>query len=145
MISKKEKNRRDCLRRKLWRINNQKEAHKKDKILRKKYKEIRKKCARDFYDRHRNEVWFRKKNAKRAALYYKRHRDRFRARTCVSYAVLSGKLAKSSCCEMCGKGGKIEAHHVDYDKPLLVIWLCFDHHRELHENLRRKRGGKNGA
>lgn len=37
-------------------------------------------------------------------------------------------------CIVCGK--KAEAHHEDYSKPLKVVWLCGEHHREEHKRLR---------
>jgi hypothetical protein len=36
-------------------------------------------------------------------------------------------------CEVCGSPA--EAHHDDYDKPLDVRWLCFEHHRAHHAAL----------
>lgn len=43
-------------------------------------------------------------------------------------------------CEVCGEP-KAEAHHPDYDRPLLVMWLCRPHHKALH----KRRGADNGA
>ncbi len=34
-------------------------------------------------------------------------------------------------CEVCG-AKKAEAHHPDYDRPLLVRWLCRKHHKQAH-------------
>ena len=45
------------------------------------------------------------------------------------WAVASGKLKRKSC-EECGEKG--EAHHIDYSKPLEVMWLCRKHHRQWH-------------
>lgn len=42
-----------------------------------------------------------------------------------------GKIFKQPC-EICSDYNS-EAHHPDYTKPLLIIWLCKKHHLELHE------------
>src|SRR3990167_3513102 len=42
-----------------------------------------------------------------------------------------GKISKENC-EVCGKSN-VQAHHTDYNKPLLVKWLCNDHHKRTHE------------
>jgi hypothetical protein len=34
-------------------------------------------------------------------------------------------------CWVCGK--KAEAHHPDYSRPLDVVWLCKEHHQEVHQ------------
>ena len=39
-------------------------------------------------------------------------------------------------CAVCGDP-KAEAHHPDYDRPLLVEWLCRKHHKAAHP---KKRG-----
>lgn len=40
-------------------------------------------------------------------------------------------------CEVCGSI-KVEAHHVDYAKPMEIRWFCFKHHREHHESIKPK-------
>ncbi len=47
-------------------------------------------------------------------------------------AVADGRLMKPENCSQCGDGGKINAHHDDYNKPLDVIWLCNRCHTRLH-------------
>ena len=39
-------------------------------------------------------------------------------------------------CEVCGSPGAALAHHDDYNKPLAVRWLCFQHHMQHHAALR---------
>ena len=43
----------------------------------------------------------------------------------ISYAIQKGIIKRASDCEECGaKNLKIEAAHFDYNKPMLVRWLC---------------------
>lgn len=51
----------------------------------------------------------------------------------IKAALLSGKLKRENCI-ICNTK-KSEAHHEDYGKPLDVIWLCRNHHKELHRNV----------
>lgn len=72
--------------------------------------------------------------AQRRALYEREwevHPDRMRARTAVKNAVRDGRLDKKPCA-FCGSGGRVEAHHHDYAKPLDVTWLCPPCHRRFH-------------
>jgi hypothetical protein len=52
------------------------------------------------------------------------------ARALSKHAVEQG-LLKRQVCEVCGKPA--EAHHDDYDRPLLVRWLCKRHHIDWHK------------
>ena len=56
---------------------------------------------------------------------------RFWIRRKVKQAVVRGKLVKLPCL-VCGKA-EVEAHHPDYDQPMSVVWLCRQHHREIHD------------
>ena len=53
----------------------------------------------------------------------------------ISRAVLNGTLTKPKTCPQCGRGGKINAHHDDYNKPLDIIWLCQGCHVRLHRGI----------
>lgn len=57
--------------------------------------------------------------------YRLRNKIKVRARKKVEQAIMAGKLKKLPC-EKCGKNA--EAHHPDYSKPLVVQWLCKEHH-----------------
>ena len=52
--------------------------------------------------------------------------DKFRARNAVYKAIKKGLLIRKPC-EVCGNPNS-EAHHSDYSKPLMVQFLCRDHH-----------------
>jgi len=62
------------------------------------------------------------------------YRFKDHARSMVKIAISSGKLFKQKCqeCEL----EKVDAHHPDYSKPLLVVWLCRKCHNKLHKELR---------
>lgn len=53
----------------------------------------------------------------------------------VELAIRDKRLRKQPCV-VCACLGifqpKVDAHHVDYTRPLLVIWLCRKHHRQYH-------------
>ena len=57
---------------------------------------------------------------------------RLLARSTTNHAIRDGKLIAMPC-EVCGNVA--EAHHDDYNQPLLVRWLCFNHHRQYHRYL----------
>ena len=59
-----------------------------------------------------------------------------KAQTAVANAVRLGKLIKQNC-EICGDI-KTEAHHDNYDMPLLVRWLCRKHHLEFHKIIKHE-------
>lgn len=50
----------------------------------------------------------------------------------VQAAVQGGYLTRPERCSECGKIGKIQGHHPDYDKPLEVEWLCPSCHARRH-------------
>lgn len=55
------------------------------------------------------------------------------ARNMASKAIKQGKLKRSQCCESCNEiKSDIECHHIDYGKPLEVIWLCRTCHGRAH-------------
>jgi len=52
----------------------------------------------------------------------------------VAVAVTNGKLQKPAHCDLCTlESSKLEAHHVDYGKPLHVYWLCNTCHGVVHK------------
>lgn len=54
---------------------------------------------------------------------------RARCRRQTVMALYHGKIERQPC-HCCGD--LAEAHHVDYDEPLSIVWLCKPHHMETH-------------
>lgn len=55
-------------------------------------------------------------------------------------AIKSGKIKKQPC-EICGS--KYAGwHHPNYNYPLRIRWLCYNHHDEAHAKYRRFQKGK---
>lgn len=60
------------------------------------------------------------------------YKIRFLARKAVSKALSNGDLAKAKCCALCKEKKNLDAHHIDYGKPLDVKWLCRQCHGVVH-------------
>ncbi len=59
--------------------------------------------------------------------------DKVRAREALRYAVQSGRIAKPSTCQDCGRTDlQLHGHHHDYTKPFDVTWLCSRCHGKRH-------------
>jgi hypothetical protein len=59
-----------------------------------------------------------------------KHPEQIKAERKLNTQIKNGKI-KRKCCVIC-KEIKTCGHHLDYKKPLLVIWLCSSHHRQVH-------------
>ncbi len=54
------------------------------------------------------------------------------ARTLVTKAIANGELIRATECHICKKETKTHAHHVDYGKPMEIIWVCTRCHGLCH-------------
>lgn len=54
-----------------------------------------------------------------------------KARILARKALRDGDIVKLNYCESCGSNQNLEMHHMDYNKPKEVVWLCKKcHHLE---------------
>lgn len=96
----------------------------------KEYKEKKKLGRKKYYKKHREKICRKRREQ------YSKDKKYSRAYHAVYCSLRKGELIKPDKCEKCGKIGKLDAHHSDYDRLLDVEWLC----RSCHRNLSRKRG-----
>ena len=99
-----------------------------------------KKYNNSYYTTHREQIvkrskdWSIKNPEKVAEIQRKYHpkkdKQKVNARGQTNYAIKTGKLIKQPC--PCGDK-KVEAHHENYDEPLIVDWLCMKCHAKLHK------------
>lgn len=91
------------------------------------------------YDRGRRtkacvtpEVWSEHIESRRkyTIKYRETNPKKFAAHQAIRKAIKSGVLVPGEC-EICGDG-QVHGHHDDYDKPLVVRWLCVEHHKAWH-------------
>ena len=74
-------------------------------------------------------VGYKKIQALRMKLWRENNQEKVKARKDVFKAIRNKTLKPQPCfCSI----KKTEAHHLDYSKPMDVIWLCVKHHRQLH-------------
>jgi len=63
-----------------------------------------------------------------------RYPERVKAGEIVQRALKIGKLIKPDNCAECERRtSRLHAHHINYNQPLQVIWLCIGCHRRRHE------------
>lgn len=56
------------------------------------------------------------------------------ARRDVAKALKEGRIQRPVCCDLCTlEHSVLEAHHVDYGKPLSIYWLCNTCHGVVHK------------
>jgi ribosomal protein S27AE len=61
-----------------------------------------------------------------------------KAHEAVRNALDKGLIIDAYSCERCGFVGRLCAHHINYYRPLDVIWLCGKCHNAIHGNERRR-------
>lgn len=83
---------------------------------------------------------WRKNNIERSREYSREYAKRWRrnnkekmsAVNKLNHSVFMGRIERKKHCQACGKEGRTEAHHHNYEKPLDVIWLCKGCHTKIH-------------
>lgn len=72
-----------------------------------------------------------KSSISRAAQEYKkRNPKKQKSRVIFHKALKKGVIIKRPC-QVCGEE-KSHGHHTNYNKPLEVMWLCAQHHKDAH-------------
>ena len=62
-----------------------------------------------------------------------------RVRAITRFYVSKGLIIKPTKCSRCPSGKFIQAHHLDYSKPFLIIWLCAKCHYHEHGGYYKKK------
>lgn len=60
---------------------------------------------------------------------------KYTCRNILNAAIRDKKILKQPC-KKCGDTN-VHGHHTDYTKPLKVIWLCANHHVEIHKKINK--------
>ena len=106
------------------------------------HKEEQDEYQREYYKKNYERIDKRfkahyEKNKEHIAIILKKWREdnpiAIKSHALVQGAIKRGDLFKPTLCECgCNQPGRIEAHHLDYNFPLQVIWLKRGCHRQLH-------------
>ena len=75
-----------------------------------------------------------KKNRNKPIAWRKKYPERYFAHNELNKALKRGDIVKPDKCIGCLEVSRLHGHHDDYSKPLDVLWMCIQHHRDLHNN-----------
>lgn len=89
-------------------------------------------CSMGCYSKFRAELLPKEEQFAYGTGYSEEERKKRRKARSELNHFLRDKHIEQKPCEVCG--ARAEAHHDDYNKPLVVRWLCLKHHREWHKN-----------
>lgn len=115
--------------RKSWKKYGDKNRKSRNEFGRHYYKTVKEKRIIQIKE-YRNTLGGKEMIRKADEKYRREYPERCKARREVSKAKEKGIIIQEPC-SVCGES-ITEAHHIDYNKPLDVVWLCNQHHREIH-------------
>lgn len=100
------------------------------KVYYKKHQE-REKARKRKYHRSLDENG-KQRVRERVKIWKKNNPEKTLAHRAIEKAIKTNKLVKPEQCTFCKKVRRLDAHHEDYENPLLVVWLCRDCHAKKH-------------
>lgn len=87
------------------------------------------------YDRNRpNKVERNRDGVLRTKQYRLENPLKYAAHVLFNNAIRDGFVERQYVCEKCNSNKHIVAHHPDYKKPLVVMWLCEVCHKAWHKD-----------
>jgi len=90
------------------------------------------KCNTEVCRKYRNTETGMAKVREAVARSTEKYKYKQNARANLNYHVKVGNIFKPPQCTVCKKVKIVEGHHMDYTKPLDVIWLCRQCHSDIH-------------
>jgi hypothetical protein len=90
-------------------------------------------CSMKCYALYRKEIMPKEEqpNYKNGGMSLEEKNKRIKVRSILNHAIRDKKIIKQNC-ESCGCE-ESQGHHIDYDKPLEVKWLCRKCHQQEHK------------
>ena len=97
----------------------------------------RNQCKKCIYQQNKLSIQKYKKNNRDKEIlstenWRKKNPKKRNAQSMLQYYVKIGNIIKPTICENCKIEGNLQGHHFDYNKPLSVIWLCPECHKNTH-------------
>lgn len=110
-----------------WRADNRERTRE----LGRKNKEAQRKRDGEQKTKKKWNEWYAK-NAEHRKAYQMAQNDplKKKAHNILNAEIRAGRITRPLHCEKCGKESRVDGHHTDYSKPLVVIWLCRSCHRK---------------
>lgn len=94
-----------------------------------RYRELHGKKLKDSAKEYRK--LYPERTRKATNKYHWNNLRKCHAHALLHHAIKTGKIKRPNKCSNCNKKCKPEGHHKDYDKPLEVVWLCFQCHKNI--------------
>ena len=94
------------------------------------YREFNRDKMRD-YNRKYNQKWRKENGYHNEIASTLKYPEKVKARRLLGYAIKKCKVLKAPCLK-CGREDS-QAHHIDYNLPYEVIWLCPPCHTKEHK------------
>lgn len=121
------------------------EKHRESRIKRQMEYEKNLSFEKDLERREKKRLAFKNSEVQKEKKYHylKNVYDpiKYKCKMQVYYAIKKGELIKPENCSICNEKSKLDGHHVDYSKPLNVLWVCRKCHKAIHKRLKESNYG----
>jgi hypothetical protein len=124
---------------KKYRVNNIEKIKEKDRNRKNKKERLEKNKKRMQYIKKTDPEKYKKQKLYSNYKYNNANKEKASARRKVQYHITKGYLTRPNKCERCNKEIYTQAHHEDYNKPLVIAWLCDACHKERHKEIREEK------